>query len=335
MCATGTTSKRSQSTNLVVLGAIGISLPIFYAIRSLPHSLFAIWWTWILQHDLGNALAALVAVAGYMVEHKNSRRLRQLEAQIDRVLSQSHELLVPITTQMQALCLGSIRHFVDAHFDDAKHLIVSEYGDAQLSEKLLSQFSELAWFNVPTEVRHPASFLFWRVDVMCHNGKIEKSALGLTPAISSPTELPAFLHRAIQECDKPNSRLWKSYEAFVRCELLPAVDRIAEIIDRSGHLMEPVSPARLTELFGKDGTGCGLKWSRAPRMFFYSMWLAYARSWHTLIRKWDDGILDDIRPFAWFPCGLLFFNIEAQTLVAQIEKDLVGFSQMHGSVNTS
>jgi len=110
--------------------------------------------------------------------------------------------------------------------------------------------------------------------------------------------------------------------------MAPTVDRIAEIINQSGHLMDRVPPERLKQIFGCDGTGYGQKWEMAPHMFFYSIWLAYTKSWHTLLRMWGSGIYDPIRPSAWFPVGLLMLNIEAQTIVAEVEKELVGTSRI-------
>jgi hypothetical protein len=324
-------SSAKRTSNLTALAAIGVSLPLLYSLRHVSLSSFSIW-DFFLQSDLGNAIAALVAVGGYMIEHWNSRRTQRLEAQIQRVQSQSKELLVPLTTHMQALCMGSLVQFVDSHFDDAKEFIVSEYGDVNIGQTILKQLSARPFFDVPTDHLHQESYPLWMLDVLSTEAVKSGPDRQFTSAIFSSIELPKFLHKAIQTCEKPTSKLWKSYEAFVRCELLPGVDRIAEIIDQSGHLMEPVPHKRLIEMYGREGNGVGQKWAISPRMFFYSMWLAYARSWHTLLQKWDSGSYDNIRPCALFPCGLLFFNIEAQTIVAQVEKELIGMSQMHGSV---
>jgi hypothetical protein len=65
-------------------------------------------------------------------------------------------------------------------------------------------------------------------------------------------------------------------------------------------------------------------------MWFYSIFLAYARSWQELLAMWDDGFYGDIRPSVDFHIGVLPFNIEAQSIVARAEHDLIGVSQMHG-----
>ena len=45
--------------------------------------------------DYGNAIAALVAVGGYLLEHWISRKASKLEKQMERVEAQSHQFLVP------------------------------------------------------------------------------------------------------------------------------------------------------------------------------------------------------------------------------------------------
>jgi hypothetical protein len=88
-----------------------------------------------------------------------------------------------------------------------------------------------------------------------------------------------------------------------------------------------------------SGTGFGQAWEMAPRMWFYSLWLSYARSWQAVLHSWDDAATTTttssstdmmIRPQTPFPVGILVFNIEAQSIVARVEKKLVGMSQMHG-----
>ena len=149
------------------------------------------------------------------------------------------------------------------------------------------------------------------------------------PLVTSQTELPLVLHNEIQQSDR-DSRLWKSYEAFIRCSFVPGVQKVADIIDEHGHLMEPISPDKLTQMFGREGNGSGQTWRDAPRSWFYSYFLAYAKSWNELLCHWDDGYKDLIRPSVKFPAGLLFFNVEAQSIVAKVEEELIGMSQMHG-----
>ncbi|KAL7546337.1 hypothetical protein ACHAWF_009672 [Thalassiosira exigua] len=111
------------------------------------------------------------------------------------------------------------------------------------------------------------------------------------------------------------------------------MERIGEIIDEHGHLMEPVTGARLKEIFKTEGNGYGIKWTIAPRMWFYSYTLAYVDSWKELLSKWDAGNYDEIRPSVDFPTGLLRFNIEMQEIVAKVEQSLIGTSQFYGHTN--
>lgn len=216
--------------------------------------------------------------------------------------------------------------FIDKHFAD---LMENEgYTDflkryRQWLDNLPPQMEER-----PTNLHHPESFAMLS-EVMFDRITTPQNTVRARTRVISKHELPLILHNEIQQCDR-ESKLWKSYESFIRHSFVPTVERIASIVDEHGHLMERVPPKRLEELFGTDGTGYGLKWSVAPRMWFYSQWLSYASSWQELLSMWDEGVYEDIRPSVSFPCGMMFFNIEAQGIVAEVEKKLIGASQMHG-----
>ena len=60
------------------------------------------------------------------------------------------------------------------------------------------------------------------------------------------------------------------------------------------------------------------------------MVLSYAKSWKEVLSMWDKDVYLKMRPCLDFPIGVLFFNIEAQTIVASVEQRLIGMSQMHG-----
>ena len=310
---------------------LGGSVLALFALRHVSPNI----WQFILRSDFGNALAALVAVGGYLLDHWNQRKTQQLEAQIQRVTAQSHEFLVPVTIQFQALFLGSLLQFVDKHMSIAAHLVEAEYGDASYSSTLLKQYTSTPVCEEPTDLENPASVAYLVLEIMMGERREDASDPsnkirgGLNSRVTAPRELPKFLHRALETCKRPNSKLWKSYESFIRHEFVPGVERIAEIINEHGHLMEALSPERLEKLFESTGNGQGQKWTIIPRMWFYSRWLAYARSWQSLLATWDEGDYNELRPLARFPVGMLFFNIEAQTIVANKEKELVGMSQMH------
>jgi hypothetical protein len=322
-----------KDLRFVNFAALGVPLSAVLALHYFPAYTCGVWNV-LLESDLGNVLAALLAVGGYLLEHWNSRKSSRLEAQMERVVAQSHQLLIPISTQFHSLVLGSTLHFVDQHMGISEH--TPSGTDGIVNSEILKRYIENPVMEMPTELINPSSVILLVGEVMMTEKMGQdlaqglSTAMGLVPKTTTPTELPDFLHEAIKECKRPKSKLWKSYEAFVRHELLPGVQRIAEIIDENGHLMEPVPQKRLAEIFGRPGTGYGQKWEIAPRMWFYSMWLAYARSWQSVVSMWDDGVFDKIRPSMAFPVGMLFFNIEAQTMVAGAEKKLVGMSQMHG-----
>ena len=151
----------------------------------------------------------------------------------------------------------------------------------------------------------------------------------MKPRVSSKQELPFILHTEILHCNR-NSNLWKAYERYIRYSFIPTIERIADIIKENGHLMEPVSPSRMKQMYGMDGTGYGQKWSIAPRGWFYSIFLSYVKSWQEVLAMWDEGMKEEIRPNVDFPVGIMNFNVEAQSIVAKTEQELIGMSQMHG-----
>lgn len=315
---------------------IGIVLAVIFAygskIQDYEEAFNSIWQI-LSESDLGNAIAALVAVGGYLLETYNSRRAQQLEAQIARVSSQSHDLLVPITTQFHSMWMGSTLAFIDKHIQTVlDNIEISTDGDdtteeAKQCQAIFEQAMSHPFLSTPTELTNPIS-----VALLVTKAVISTTSNGPGQMRTLvPYELPDVLHNAVKKSsNSQSSTLWKDYEAFIRHEFVPAVQRIADIIDEFGNLMEPIPMSKLEEMFGSDNCGQGWKWTMAPRMWFYSMWLAYARGWQTVISKWDNGDYNEIRPSVRFPIGLLFFNIEAQSIVANVEKELVGMSQMHG-----
>ena len=213
--------------------------------------------------DWGNIIAALVAVGGYISDQFFSRKQAQLEKQMDRVEAQSHELLVPLTMQLHRLWHGCIMNFVDLNCEDIlikqnQHSKTLEQCNKTLESWVAKNKNDHEWFQleVPRNYRNPVSFA-WSMEVMYE---------GTSLRITHPRELPVILHDAIQSCDR-NSTLWKSYEAFIRHRYVPTVQRIGEIINEHGHLMEPVPPDRLKELFNSEGNGYGIKWKIVPRMW--------------------------------------------------------------------
>ena len=296
-------------------------------------------WDTLLAQDLGNILAALIAVGGYALDNYNARMHRQHEALMDRVTNQSHQFLIPITEQFHALWLGNLCFFVDSQIDEY-------YGPKEKQDQLAAAvgdfYVKLPFLARPTSMHNPASLALLAADMMgFEEGSMASAPVDLSSlmkreaATMLPRELPLFLHSALQTCERPSSKLWREYEIFIRHEFVPSVNRIAEIIHEHGDLMESVPAAKLEKMFGKEGTGYGQPWPCAPRMWFYAQWVAYARSWQSVLAQWDASHYDYIRPRCHFPIGLLRFNVEAQKIVDEVEKKLVGVSQMSGHSTTS
>ena len=101
-----------------------------------------------------------------MMEHWNTRQAQKLEAQMQRVSSQSQNLLVPITTHLQALMIGSLYNFVDSHFDDAKQYVASEYGNPDHGAAALRIMTQSPLVESPTDLKHPETSALWMSDVM-------------------------------------------------------------------------------------------------------------------------------------------------------------------------
>ena len=447
---------------IITTGTIVSGRYFLYAtsISSIPHytytSILTLLSTISESENIGNLLAAVVAVTGYLLDAYNTRKYKQLETQIERVSCQSRNLLVPITTQFHSLYTISTLQFVDnyltkdiiqTYIDDHPNYITSIISNLQtiidsnnagknngttqsstdkpnnVVDQFCNQFLELyihatasGYYEIPESLQHPVSLAFLNEDVLfrrtyeespphddghdnvgnddkTHGGADDEEYVVQEPpasivkvsetttatrtsasstnsnstsssvrptllkstndvkkytttiqgkksntrrpgAITSPQELPNPLHYALSQLTEEEkattSYLWKSYELFIRNEFVPTVKTIATIIEEHGNIMEPVPPARLQEIYGQTSNGYGQTWNISPRMWFYSMWLSYSKSWDSVLQLWDNGIYTRIRPTVPFPCGILFFNIEAQSIVANAEKKLIGISQMHG-----
>jgi len=282
---------------------------------------FAVAANTLLSWDYGNAIAALVAVGGYLLENMSTRKAQRQEKQMERVEAQSHELLVPVTVQFQGLWILAVHSFVDKQSE--QFIDKPEHKETKRRYEMMSDTTlrKASMFERPfmlnSSLTSPMLMDIMTVpDTMCWR-------------IASKTELPKFLHDEIAKSDR-ESDLWNDYEMFIRHTFLPLVTNIADIVHEHGHLMEPVPASRLREMYGKESNGYGMRWEISPRSFFYSFWLTYSMSWNELIAKWDDGNKKDIRPYVNFPCGLMPFNVEAQSIVAKVEQELIGMSQMHG-----
>ena len=144
----------------------------------------------IQTYDFGNAIAALLAIGGYLLENWISRKSSQLQKQMERVEAQSHQLLVPVTMQFHSLWLGSIKSFVDKHIDE----VLSKEENKETSTEYLN-FS--GRYEIPTSLKNPASFAMILENMRSFkgDGTSEKSW-----KVTSKYELPLILHKEIQNC---------------------------------------------------------------------------------------------------------------------------------------
>lgn len=177
-----------------------------------------------------------------------------------------------------------------------------------------------------------AQGIAWNWDELLKPGKRSLFQVPHKTAIKS--ELPDFLLKAIENCQKPESKLWRDWESMVRHELVPAIQECARIIHEHSDLMEPLASEQLQKQFGSTGTGYGHTWMAAPRGWFYSTWLAYTRSWERTLALWDAGDYSKVRCVHDHPIGMFIFNLFSQQKLSKMEEELVGTSQMSGIKST-
>ena len=276
---------RRLITYVILLGSVAFPLALI-RYRYLPFTAAVLGQ--ISSWDFGYAIAALLAVGGYLLEHYFSRQSSQLERQMERVEQQSHQLLVPITLQWHSLWTVSTLKFIDIHIGDI--IKKPEYRNELIryqNQKEMNEKGPMWASTTQRKLNNPLSRAMF-ADIMFEYDDKSQGKL----RVVSKTELPPVLHNELLKSmptssssskhdsskgkttkkafkDNRNSQLWDSYEAFIRYTFVPTIEKIAEIIDESGHLMEPVSSVRLEEMFGHDGTGFGAKWAIAPRGLFY------------------------------------------------------------------
>ena len=93
-------------------------------------------------------------------------------------------------------------------------------------------------------------------------------------------ELPAAVLEIVAA--EPSSPIGLSYQRYVRSTYLPAVRRIAAVLREHAAAIEWPSLAWLKEKFpGRISMDSSDIYAKA--------WLAYTRSWETLLAAWDEG----------------------------------------------
>ena len=113
------------------------------------------------------------------------------------------------------------------------------------------------------------------------------AAMAIAPADSYTTitqpycaELPAAILEIVAA--ESSSAIGLSYQRYIRTTYLPAVRRIAAVLREHAAAIEWPSVAWLRERYpGRSSTD-------GADAFAY-LWLAYTRSWETLLAAWDEG----------------------------------------------
>ena len=113
-------------------------------------------------------------------------------------------------------------------------------------------------------------------------GAFAIASADLMTTLSQPycAELPAAVLEIVAA--EPFSAIGLSYQRYVRRTYLPAVRRIAAVLREHAAAIEWPSVAWLKEMFpGRSNAD--------PADTFTIIWLAYTRSWETLLAAWDEG----------------------------------------------
>ena len=102
-------------------------------------------------------------------------------------------------------------------------------------------------------------------------------------------ELPKHLSVPLESAfaNEPMSRLCCEYRLWVTQQWVPVVQKMASIIESSGHLLEAIPPARLREIFPGGAPVANGDWTRVQRGVLLSMWLNYSKAWELLLRRWE------------------------------------------------
>lgn len=316
---TGCSSRLASLMNILNsqyhLWATASFAPVFFVLLRTPV------WPFLLatvqkadRWDWGTVLAALIGIGGYIIDGHNKRQSERRQLQIDRAQKQMNQLLVPTNIAFHSL-LFCLYGFIDAHLDEINVDENTFSSDATPPPPMSD------WSSADQVMRGYSSW--W---IRSKDG-VWGSSTGKLP-VAIPRELPESLMQAIRA--KANGPLAVQYRLWVQNEWLPGVQRIANIILQSGHLLEAIPVSQLIETFNEPPIGMG-NWKWTPRGMFFSMWLAYARAWETVVQQWQSGDFRVVRPTVGFPCGLAMYIVMSQTIVGDIEKELTGTSQMHGS----
>eukprot|EP01052_Picozoa_sp_SAG31_P000893 SAG31_NODE_28_length_32713_cov_39.100509_3_plen_217_part_00 len=139
-------------------------------------------------------------------------------------------------------------------------------------------------------------------------------------AYSKPfcNELPtAILDHLTAE---PTSALADSFRRYARRSIIPAMRRVAELLQTHGAVVQLPPVAWLESKFPETS------WKSAPPRTFRTQWLARTSMWEALLEAWDGGAVgmvvphSDLLPFA----GLAALNGYAIARGEELQRELIG-----------
>jgi hypothetical protein len=231
-----------------------------------------------------------------------------------------NELFFPINIAFQSLFFG-LYGFVGNHFKESgahEDKDCDDFMDVDIDEPPLPS----EWTSTDKVLKSWA--VWW--SMYSTKGGIYHAHVDKWPC-AIPEELPPRLLAAIRSDSSAPVAI--DYRRFIVHEWLPGVKRIHDIIAENGHLLEAIPTDKLEKVFNEPPVG-NRNWNSTTRGMFFSMWIAYTRSWENVVDRWESGCFQEIRPSVAFPTGVYCFVILGQTTVGDIQKQLTGQSSMHG-----
>eukprot|EP01052_Picozoa_sp_SAG31_P050216 SAG31_NODE_11360_length_1039_cov_1.084043_1_plen_217_part_10 len=136
-------------------------------------------------------------------------------------------------------------------------------------------------------------------------------------------ELPASIlgHLAAD----PTTPLASRVRLHMRHSLLPDMQRVQELLDAHGALVETPSVAWMEEQFPHG------KWNQNHTRFYHDWWYGRKRAWEALIAEWQSGNLSVISPpGALLPLRALVAMNEWTILRGQeLQRELIGCEFVH------
>eukprot|EP01052_Picozoa_sp_SAG31_P025677 SAG31_NODE_2266_length_6056_cov_4.832466_1_plen_540_part_00 len=297
-------------------------------------------------------LSVLVGAAGYLVQAYTARRAErslaeQAQGQHVRELARQREheqMVAQIARTDRALddCCRPIQAAIDGivharyNFVDGA-VIELETVAPEAVVRMLEQ-SEMMKMNVNDRgqgVSTRSGKVYWdpaaRPDGLTAVHKTHFTASGSAAAFviciadvyvcsSGPfcKELPAIIldHLAAD----PTAPLTRRFRLHVRHSLLPGMQKVQELLDMHGAVVDAPPVAWMEEHFS------GGNWYTNPTRMYRQQWSARKRAWEALVAEWEGGDLSVVSPpSAIMPLsGLKAINEYAIMRGEQLQRELIG-----------